>query len=167
MKSMSIKCTKNSLYEYLDHLIDAFAFFKVPMHTHSEKARLVNPAKIYSIDTGMLNAMTFRNSTNYGPLLENMVYMQLRSNGYEIEYVNSPDGYETDFLARHSITGDQKLIQVCWDLSNAKTMEREVRGLTRAMEALTIHAGVIVTWDDDAYLDSGIQVVPVWKWLLT
>ena len=26
LKSMSVKCTKNSLYEYLDHLIDAFVF---------------------------------------------------------------------------------------------------------------------------------------------
>lgn len=166
MKSMSIKCTKNSLYEYLDHLIDSFVFSKVPLHSRSEKARLVNPAKIYTIDTGMLNAMTFRNSTDYGPILENMVFMHLRSNGFQVEYIGSSDGYETDFLARHNITGDQELIQVCWDMSNPKTFEREVRGLTRAMKALSINEGTIVTWDDEAFLENGIHVVPVWKWLL-
>lgn len=166
MKSLSIKCTKNSLYEYVDHLIEAYLFSKVPLHSRSEKARLVNPAKVYTIDTGMLNAMTFRNSTDYGPLLENMVFMQLRGNDYRVEYVSSPDGYETDFLAKHNITGDRKLIQVCWDFSNPKTFERELRGLRRAMEELSINDGTIVTWDDEAILENGIHAVPVWKWLL-
>jgi len=30
MRSMSIKCTKNSLYAYIDHLTDAFCFTKFP-----------------------------------------------------------------------------------------------------------------------------------------
>ena len=64
MKSMSIKCTQNSLCEYLDHLTDAFVFSRVPIHSRSEKARMVNPAKIYTIDTGLLNAMTLRNSSD-------------------------------------------------------------------------------------------------------
>ena len=59
---------------YLDHLIDAFVFFKVPLHTRSEKARLVNLAKMYTIDTGLLNAMRFRNASIFGPLHENIVF---------------------------------------------------------------------------------------------
>ena len=78
MKSLSIKCTKNSLYEYLEYMADAFLFYKIPIHTRSEKARLTNPQKIYTIDTGLLNAMTFRNTSNHGALLENLVFMQLR-----------------------------------------------------------------------------------------
>ena len=74
LRSMAVKCTKNSLYDYLVHLVDAFVFSKAPLHTRSEKVRLINPAKIYTIDTGLLNAMTFRNSSDYGPLLENVVY---------------------------------------------------------------------------------------------
>jgi len=74
------------IYDYLDHLVDAFVFSKVPLHTRSEKARLINPAKIYTIDTGLLNAMTLRHSSAYGQLLENMVFMHLRRNGYDIEY---------------------------------------------------------------------------------
>ena len=73
LKTMSVKCTKNSLYEYLDHLIDAYLFYRVPIHSRSEKSRILNPAKIYTIDTGLLNAMRFRNSSNYGALLEHQV----------------------------------------------------------------------------------------------
>jgi hypothetical protein len=61
MKRLAIKCTKNSLYEYLDHLTDAFLFYRVPIHGRSERSRLIHPAKIYTIDTGLLNAMTLRN----------------------------------------------------------------------------------------------------------
>jgi len=59
LKSLSIKYTKNSLHEYLDHLIDAFLFYTVPIHSRSEKSRLINSVKIYPIDAGLLNAMTF------------------------------------------------------------------------------------------------------------
>lgn len=166
LKSMSVKCTKNSLYGYLDHLIDAFVFFKVPIHTRSEKARQLNPVKIYTIDTGLLNAMTFRNSSDAGLLLENMVFMHLRRNNFDVEYVNTRQGYETDFFARHKITNKVKLIQVCWTMSDIKTFDREVKGLVSAMDELSVSSGTIVTWDDETMIDSRIKVLPVWKWLL-
>ncbi|MBW2630922.1 MAG: ATP-binding protein [Deltaproteobacteria bacterium] len=166
MKSMSIKCTKNSLYAYLDHLTDAFLFYKVPIHSRSEKSRLINPAKIYTIDTGLLNAMTFRNSYNYGPLLETMVFMHLRRWGYDAEYVNTKDGHEADFFARHKISGKAQLIQVCWALSDKKTFERELRGLKSAMDEHSLSTGTIVTWDDEAIIENKIKVIPIWKWTL-
>ncbi len=166
LKSMSVKCTKNSLYEYLDHLVDAYLFYKVPIHTRSEKSRMLNPVKMYTIDTGLLNAMTFRNASNNGPFLENMAFMHLRRTGFEVEYVITKNGYETDFFARHKLSGDVKLIQVCWNMSAKETFNRELRGLHCAMRELSVDSGTIVTWDDQASLDNNIKVVPVWKWLL-
>jgi predicted AAA+ superfamily ATPase len=109
----------------MDHLTDAFVFYRIHIHSRFEKARMINPSKIYAIDTGLLNAMTFQNSSDYGPLLENMVFMHLRRNNYQIEYVNTKQGFETDFFARHSLTNDVKLIQVCWQMTDKKTFERE------------------------------------------
>ena len=166
LKSMSIKCTKNSLYNYVDHLTDAYLLYKIPIHSRSEKSRMVNPAKMYTIDTGLLNAMTFRNSDNNGFLLENMAHMHLRRNGYEVEYVTTQNGFETDFFARHKTSGKVKLIQVCWDMANKKTFNRELRGLQSAMEELAIPQGTLVTWDDEETIDNGIEIVPIWKWLL-
>jgi len=167
LKTMSVKCTKNSLYEYLDHLIDAYLFYRVPIHSRSEKSRMLNPTKIYTVDTGLLNAMTFRNSSNYGALLENLVFMQLRSDGYMIEYVSTKEGYETDFFARHPITNEIELVQVCWDMSDEKTFQRELRGLQTVMKALSLNSGTIVTYDDEASLENNIVVIPIWKWLLS
>ncbi|MDL1966960.1 MAG: hypothetical protein LWW97_00080 [Deltaproteobacteria bacterium] len=92
MKSMSIKCTKNSLYEYSDHLTDAFLFYKISINSRSAKSRLINPAKIYTINTGLLTAMTFRNSYNYGLLLENMLFMHLRRGEHDVKYINTKYG---------------------------------------------------------------------------
>jgi predicted AAA+ superfamily ATPase len=167
MKSMSIKCTKNSLYEYLDHLTDAFLFYRVPIHSRSEKARLINPAKIYTIDAGLLNAMTFRNSYNYGQLLETMVFMHLRRGGHDAEYVNTKDGHEADFFTRHRISGETQLIQVCWEMSDKKTFERELQGLKSAMDELSLSAGTIVTSDDETVIEKKIKVIPIWKWLIS
>jgi len=166
LRSMGVKCTKNNLYDYLDHLVDAFVFSKVPLHTRSEKARLLNPPKMYTIDTGLLDAMTLRNSADNGPLLENMVFMHLRRSGYDVDYVTTKDGGETDFFARHKTDGTIKLIQACWDLTDAKTFAREVKGLKSAMAQFSIAEGTIVTWDDETDQGDGIHVVPVWKWLL-
>lgn len=166
MKSMSIKCAKNNLYEYLDHLTDAFLFSKVPIHSRSEKVRTINPAKYYAIDTGLLNAMTFRNSSDLGPLLETLVFIQLRRKGCYVEYATTSDGFEVDFIARDKRSGRIELIQVCWDMSDQETFKRELRGLKSAMKDFSINAGTIVTWDNEAALDKGIQALPVWKWLL-
>lgn len=166
MKSMSVKCTKNSLYKYLNHLIDAFLFYKVPLHARSETSRIANPAKIYTIDTGLLNSMTLRNSSNSGHLLETMAFMHLRRGGYEVEYINTKDGREVDFFSRHRINQDTQLIQICWEMSDKKTFERELRGLKSAMDEFSIPTGTIVTWDDETIIDKKIKVMPVWKWLL-
>ena len=167
LKSMAVKCTKNNLYDYLDHLVDAFVFSKVYLHTRSEKARMVNPAKVYTVDTGLLNAMTMRNSSNYGCMLENMVFMHLRRKGYEIQYVTTKQGYETDFFTRRKTDGKVQLIQVCWDISDTATFQRELRGLKSAMTELGINSGTIVTWDDEVVRDDDIHIVPAWKFFLT
>lgn len=167
LKSMAVKCTKNSLYEYLDHLTDAYLLYRVPIHSHSEKARMLNPPKIYTVDTGLLGAMTFRKSANNGPLLENLVFMHLRRNDYEVEYVTTRSGFEVDFLARHKSNGSVILIQACWDMTEQNTFNRELRGMQNAMQELSITSGTIVTWDDEALLAGDISVVPAWKWLLT
>ena len=110
--------------------------------------------------------MLFRHSANNGPLLEAMVLIHLRRMRYEVEYVQTTEGYETDFFARHKISGEVKLIQVCWDMSDQKTFNRELRGLQSAMTDFSIDSGTIVTWDDENTLSNHIEVIPIWKWLL-
>jgi len=91
----------------------------------------------------------------------------IRRNGYDVEYVNTKKGSETDFFARHRISKKVQLIQVCWDMSDKKTVDRELRGLESAMGEFSVSSGTVVSWDDEISLDSKINVVPIWKWLLS
>jgi hypothetical protein len=150
----------------MEYLTDAFVCYKIPIHTLSEKTRMVNPVKVYVVDNGLLNAMTFRHSVNNGALLENLVFMHLLRKGYEVAYINMQSGYETDFFAKHSVTGHMHLFQICWDMSNEKTFNRELRGIKAAMQELSIDNASIITWDDEQMLENGISVVPVWKWVV-
>jgi predicted AAA+ superfamily ATPase len=166
LHSMGIACAKNSLYDYLDYLADAFLLFKVPLHTRSERQRQIVPAKFYAIDTGLLQAISFRHAANSGALLETLVFLHLRRLGYEIEFVRTAGGYEVDFLARHPVDGDVKLLQVCYDLNEEGTWERELRALNAARSEFGIQHALVISWDDERILPGGCEVIPAWKFLL-
>jgi predicted AAA+ superfamily ATPase len=68
---------------------------------------------------------------NLGHALETAVFLELERRGCETDYIRTRDGYEVDFFARHS-EGGVTLIQVCTDVSDPATYEREVRALTAA-----------------------------------
>lgn len=94
------------------------------------------------------------NSSNYGPLLENMVFTHLRDNDNDVEYVNTKNGHETDFFVRNKIDGNVQLIQVCRDISDNATFERELRGLKSAL-ACSLFMEDLSLFSADSGCDSG------------
>lgn len=166
MRSQSVSCTKNHLYDYINHLTEAFLFFKVPVHSRSSRVQMGKPDKLYCIDTGLLNVMTYRNSENAGPILETLVFLALRRKGMHIEYVLNDQGSECDFYFKDPLNNEVRLVQVCWELGEEKTRRREFRGLQLAMKSLGFDTGTIVTWDREEEMKDDVRVVPLWKWLL-
>ncbi|RPI75723.1 MAG: ATP-binding protein, partial [Desulfobacteraceae bacterium] len=167
LKSNGIACTKNNLYDYLSFLTDAFLFYQSPIHARSERAKQVNPRKIYTIDNSLIQAMTTPDTKDQGARLENLVYMHLRRRGIHPEYYITEQGAEIDFVYFDS-SGDEKLrlIQVCWDLSAPKTRQRELQSLRKAMDELNLKSGTIISWMDEESPQDGIEIIPAWKWLL-
>ncbi|MEJ2745953.1 MAG: ATP-binding protein, partial [bacterium] len=149
LRSRGIACTKNSLYDYLGYLADAYLIYEAPIHSRSEKARQVNPRKIYVIDQGLLKAMSFYMTEDRGALLENVVYMHLRRSGLKPDYYVSKDGLETDFILPRGKTNDSRIIQVCWDIADPLTREREIKALLSAMGELNEKRGTLITWMDE------------------
>jgi predicted AAA+ superfamily ATPase len=135
IKSQGHKAGKDTLYSYLDYLEDAFLIFTVPIFTESLRHMQTTPKKIYAIDNGLILANTFNLSDNLGKLLENQVYLDLRREGKKIFYYHSSDGYEIDFITQDA-QGKYEMIQVVWDTSDQKTLEREERALKQAEKEL-------------------------------
>jgi len=168
LKSQGMRVGKDTLYEYLSHLEDSFLVFTVTIASASLRARQVNPRKSYPIDPALSSALSFRASGDVGHLLETAIYLELRRRGRSVAYVVTRSGYEVDFLAEDS-RGSRELIQVCADLEDPLTRQRELRALAEAMEELACEKATLVTLREEgstSVADRPVRIVPAWRWLL-
>ena len=97
-------------------------------------------------------ASSFNFSDNYGKLLENLVYLDLRREKKEIFYYMTKEGYEIDFITR-DMKGNYEILQVVWDKKDPKTLERELRGLETAKKELGFPGRMI---DTESYLSKSL-----------
>jgi len=88
--------SSSSIMEYLTYFTEAYLFFFVPKFSYSNKVQLVNPRKVYSIDTGLVAANSISFSDDNGRLLENLVFLHLRRSYSEIYYFSEKK--ECDFI---------------------------------------------------------------------
>lgn len=163
---MQVKCSKVDLLKFMDYLEEAFIVFRTELHSRSEKAKMVNPNKVYMIDVGLVRAMDDDPEANKGWLLENLVYLHLHRTGFDVDYVITSDRKEVDFYASNKITHEKQLIQVSWSLADAETRKREIPPLLKAGKSTGIKKRFVVTWNEEETLEGGIQVVPIWKYLI-
>lgn len=166
MTALGYHVSKNTLMTYLGYARDAFLLFDVCKYDHKVTRQIRAPRKLYAIDHGLINAVRFSSSEDRARLLENIVFIELRRRYSEIYYHS--EKYECDFLV---VTGIKvtECIQVCWSINQDKTRERELRGLTEAMDIYSLDHGTIITEDEHATFEHNgkkITVVPFWFWAL-
>ncbi len=165
LRSQGISCSKDDLYAYLRQLQDAYLIFLAPIYSRSEAVKRVNPGKVYVIDPGLIEALAPPITEDHGAALENMVYLRIRQAGLEPAYYVTEKGYEVDFIVIRD-DHSRELVQVCWNMDEASTRERELRGLHAAMTELNLTTATIVTWMEERDTENGVRIVPAWKWLL-
>ena len=174
-KSVSIESLKNTFnlsFEaasgYLDYFEEAFLIYEVPQFSYSLKTQQQAQKKIYSIDSGLANTISFRFSKESGRLLEQCVFLELKRKGHGIYYYKTENNKEVDFLVQQQNL-KKNLIQVCWDISDEDTKKRELNSLTQAMNELKLTNGLILTYNNEQKLqveNRRITVMPVYKWMI-
>jgi uncharacterized protein len=160
---LSIGATSTVLI-WLSHLEQSYLFSFVPMFSYSSKAQLINPRKVYAIDTGLVNVLSVSKTEDSGRKLENLVYLYLRAKFKEIYYFD--ENGECDFVVFKN-GQPQMLIQVCYDL-NPDNLSRELNGLLAAMKFFNISKATIVTHaDTDRFVEENyeIEVLPAFEFL--
>ena len=158
----------HTVENYISYLVEAFLFMSVERYSPKAKLRMSAPRKIYAYDTGMINALRFRIGSDMGRLLENMAATELYRRGASFYSYKTAGGKEVDFLLRLS-GGENHLIQISYDLSDAKTRRREINSLAAAAGELGQTGGTVFTWDEEGEETCAgckIRFVPFWKWLL-
>lgn len=131
LKSQGIAIARDTVHQLLGYLEDCFLVRVVWMEAGSERQRMVNPRKVYPVDTGLMPIFDRTGRANLGHALETAVLVELERRGMEVTYVKTADGYEVDFLAR-TPDGKRELIQVSADLGEEATARRELRALLAA-----------------------------------
>ncbi|MCP5106782.1 MAG: ATP-binding protein [bacterium] len=160
----------NTVKNYLDYLQESYLVFALPFFSPSVKKQIYNPNKYYGIDTGLYNAVSFSISENFGPLIENIVFLELkrRLRGVqELFYYKTSSGKEIDFLLKDR--GTIRLIQVSYDLSDARTFHRETRALVEAAKETGVVEGIIVNGNiKDQVKEEGItiSIIPASEYLI-
>ena len=162
-KMFEIKSVK-SVIDYITFFENAYLVFILPRFSYSYKQQQVNPKKVYSIDNGFSSNNSASFSKDYGKMLENLVFLNLRKKYKNIFYFQEKN--ECDFVIKEKDKITQA-IQVCFDL-NEENQNREINGLIDALEKFNLKEGIILTYkqDDEFKLrNKKIKVLPVWQWV--
>lgn len=160
LKSQGYSIGKNTVFDYVSHLEEAFVLFKADIWNRSARIQAVNPSKFYTIDPAFKYAMSI--SEDKGRVLENAVFLYLRKQGLIPHYFFEKQ--EVDFYWEHG-----QPINVCLEFYEPATREREIKGMIAALQSLDLPEGRILTRDKTEEIRIGnkhILVQPAWAYLL-
>lgn len=114
--------SSETLYNYIEALCSTFMLNRVYRYDIQGKTVLKTLNKFYSSDLGIRKIKTSNKNVNYSIALENLIYNELVSRGYEV-YVGKTKKGEVDFIINKN--RETKYVQVCLNLSSEETIKRE------------------------------------------
>ncbi|WP_071442649.1 ATP-binding protein [Traorella massiliensis] len=128
LRKNGILISKTTLSKYIQALLDAKIIYECSRYDMKSKKAIKGEKKYYIADLSFYYALNTDNQMNYGPCLENIVYIYARSHDYSIS-VGRIGKLECDFILR-----DRELnysyLQVSYTIMLSKdTEDREYRPL--------------------------------------
>jgi predicted AAA+ superfamily ATPase len=163
-----LKFSDKTIKEYINYLEKAYLIFELNRFDYSFKKQINYSKKLYVIDNGLLNSVSFKFSKDYGKLYENLVFIELKRRYSNLYYYITKNNFEIDFLVRKD-DNVKELIQVCYDLSDLNTFERETRSLISASLELECDNLIIINKDLDKEIEvdsKKIRLISLHNWLL-
>jgi len=160
-----------TVQKYISYLEEPWLMINLPRYHTKFKVQNNSPRKIFVIDNGFISSRSFELSPNYGRLLENLVFtVLLRRNyrpGLELFYYRTRNNKEIDFLCRKGHKVEQ-LIQVSYDITGKKTLNRENGALYEAALELDCNDLLLITKETEGETEikgKKIIIKPAYRWL--
>jgi predicted AAA+ superfamily ATPase len=166
LKSARRPTANETIERYISGLLDAFLFYRAPRINIKGGDYLQGLNKYYPTDLGIKNMLLGYPSGDFGFLLENVIFNELKIRGYEVQ-VGKIDNLEIDFVAarvRDDLTRERLFIQVSASIMDPATRQREFEPLSRLRDQsgnrmiLTLDTLGLGTVD-------GIDVINALDWL--
>jgi len=159
--SQGFQVSKNTLFEYLGFLEDAFLLFLLPKQEASLRKQAHNPKKLHVIDTGLISAYKANHSRDLGHRLETAVFLHQRRLGKPLFYYM--DAVEIDLCDGEG----QGFINSCWDLGDGETLHREIKAMDYARARWQHSTGRLLYHEYTTDLKKICPAAePAWKFLL-
>ncbi|HBB05545.1 MAG TPA: ATPase [Firmicutes bacterium] len=124
LSKSGIKTKAATVGKYIRHLENAKIIYECNRFDLKSKKSLRKESKYYLTDLSLYFSLSTDNQLNYGPSLENIVYLYLISNGYQVS-VGKIGNFECDFIIRKE-NREYAYIQVTYTLQgeDAKATNR-------------------------------------------
>lgn len=161
LTSSGRKTSSETVDNYLKMLENAFIIYKANRFDLKGKMFLKTLEKYYMVDTGIRNKLTGLGDTDYGHILENVVFLELLRRGYEVS-IGKIGTLEVDFVA---VNENEKIyIQVSATILDESTRNRELKPL---LDIKDNYPKYILTMDQTIYDNfSGIKIKNIIDFLL-
>lgn len=162
LKSEKRKLDNETVYSYLEKLEKAYLLHRCSRYDLRGKEILKTQEKFYLADTSLRYSVLGYNSDTVASSLENVVYLELRRRGYDVQIGKTPDG-EIDFVATKQ--NNKLYVQVTQEIKSEKTEKREYE---RLLEIRDNYPKYVLTTDDFSggnYL--GIKTMHIADFLLS
>ena len=152
--------SKVTLYNYLEYMTKAMLINKADRYDIRGKRTLSGKYKYYLTDLGIGQVKNIGKRQQLGAYLENIVYNELISRGYDVKVGNLEKG-EVDFIA---IRFKEKIyIQVAYILADDSVIDREF-GVYKEIQ--DNYPKYVLTMDKHDFSQNGIIHKNVIDWLL-
>lgn len=122
LTSQGTKVTHNTILNYLEMLENAYIIYKAPRYDIKGKELLKTLEKYYIVDMGIRNSILGFRDSDYGHIIENIVFFELLNRGYTVT-IGKTDSLEVDFIATNS--KEKKYYQVTLSLLEENVRNRE------------------------------------------
>ena len=159
LNSLQMPTAKTTVARYLTYIESSYLLKQLYIYAPSVRAKLQYPRKTYFIDNGFLTAMSVKFGPNYGRLLENLVYWYLfKQHGDNLHYYRDERG-EVDFCVLENGKA-VSLFQVCYDIADFETRDREVHTLRRVGKLLKVtDLNLIIGNSDSDIEEKGVKII--------
>ena len=160
LTTSTIKTNDKTVGSYLDYLCKSYMFYPIQRYDIKGKKYFESEKKYYLSDLSFRFSEIGTKYMDYGFLYENLVALELMRREYEV-YVGKLYNKEIDFVVIKN--GYKEYIQVCDDITNANTFERETSPLLSIKDAYPKKL-IARTKREKSYYE-GIEIIDIARWL--
>lgn len=160
LKSERIRTTVDTVLNYVDYISNSLIFNKVNRYEIRGKNVMATLEKYYLIDLGFLQLKKSQIEKKEGGRLENIVYNEFISRGYEV-YIGKTEKGEVDFVVNNM--GEISYYQVVDYLSGNEVISREFGAFKSIADNFPKY---VITLDEIDYSRDGIIQINIIDFLL-